>query len=201
MSKTKVDCLHRQVPRNFLNLTPTLPISPKGPKKCKKAQIQPNKKQNDWADVPKLKLRVYTSSSKHVFLNLIPTPIIAPKDQKSSRGPKKAQKQPKMWPNKKQKYGAVLPKPELTVYIARSQKRFLNLTPSPKIASKGPKSAKKTPIVAKLKTKRWGCTFKQLIMQFKSFFKVSFLGFVDAPVMCICLFSPSFLGDSFQTLL
>ena len=60
-----------------------------------------------------------------MFLNLTPTPKIAPKDKKKSpEGPKKVQKRPKMWPNLKQKVRAVLPKPKLIVYIGRSQKSF-----------------------------------------------------------------------------
>ena len=48
---------------------------------------------------------------------------------------------------------AAFPKPKLIVYIGKSQKSFFNLTPTPKIALKGPKGAKKAPIVAKIKTK------------------------------------------------
>ena len=48
---------------------------------------------------------------------------------------------------------AVLPKPKLIIYKDESQKDFLNLTQYPKIAPKGPNSAKKAPIVAKIKTK------------------------------------------------
>ena len=59
-----------------------------------------------------------------MFLNLTPTPKIAPKDKKSPEGPKKVQKRPKMWPNLKQKVSAVLSKPKLIVYIGRSQKSF-----------------------------------------------------------------------------
>ena len=59
-----------------------------------------------------------------MFLNLTPTPKIAPKDQKiAPKGPKKC-KRPKMWPNLKQKVKAVLPKPKLIVYISRSPKKF-----------------------------------------------------------------------------
>jgi len=44
-SKTKVDCLHKYVPKMFLNLTPTpktarkyQKLAPKGQKKCKRGQ-------------------------------------------------------------------------------------------------------------------------------------------------------------------
>ena len=58
-----------------------------------------------------------------MFLNLTPTPKIAPKDKKKSpEGPKKVQKRPKMWPNLKQTVRAVLPKLKLIVYIGRCQK-------------------------------------------------------------------------------
>ena len=58
-----------------------------------------------------------------MFLNLTPTPKIAPKDQKiAPKDPKKVQKRPKMWPNLKQKIKAVLPKPKLIVFTGRSQK-------------------------------------------------------------------------------
>ena len=70
-----------------------------------------------------------------MFLNLIPTTIIVQK----------------MLPNQKQKVRAVLPKPKLMVYIGRSQKNFLNLNPTPKIAPKHPKSAKKATIVDELR--------------------------------------------------
>ena len=54
-----------------------------------------------------------------MFFNLIPTPKIAPKDQKiAPKGPKKVQNRPKMWPNLKQKVRAV------PVYIGMSQKSF-----------------------------------------------------------------------------
>ena len=60
-----------------------------------------------------------------MFLNLIPTPKIAPKNQKvAPKGPKKVQKRQKMWPNLKQKVRAVLPKPKLIDYISRFQKCF-----------------------------------------------------------------------------
>ena len=48
------------------------------------------------------------------------------------KGPKKVQKRPIMWTNQKQKDGAVLPKAKLIVYIGRSQKKFLILTPNSK---------------------------------------------------------------------
>ena len=53
---------------------------------------------------------------------------------------------PNMWPIQKQKDRAVLTKPKLIVYIGKSQKTAI-------LASKGPKSAKKAPIMVKLKTK------------------------------------------------
>ena len=56
-----------------------------------------------------------------MFLNLTPTPKIAPNDKKNSpKGPKKAQMRPKMWPNLKQKFRDVLPKPKLILYTSRS---------------------------------------------------------------------------------
>ena len=64
----------------------------------------------------------------------------------------------------------------------------MNLIPTPKIAPKGPKSAKKkTPIVAALKTKM-RLYFHTINHAIQVFLKVSFLGFVEAPFMCICLF-------------
>ena len=96
-------------------------------------------------------------------LNLIPTPKIAPKNQKvAPKGPNKVQKRPKMWPNSKQKVRAVPPKPKLIVYIGRSQKVF-ELDPNPKNSFKDSKSAKKAPIVAELKTQRYGRTFKTIV--------------------------------------
>ena len=77
--------------------------------------------------------------------------------------------------NHKQKDGAVLPKPNSIVYIGRSQKQFLNLTPNPKIALKGiNKSGKKAPIMAKSKTNRRGCTSTN--QSCKSFLKSAFQG-------------------------
>ena len=74
-----------------------------------------------------------------MFLNLTPTPKIAPKGPKiAPKGPKKVQKRPKMWPNFKQKVRAVLPKPKLIVYIDRFQKGF---EPDPN-HKKCPKGAK-----------------------------------------------------------
>ena len=52
-----------------------------------------------------------------MFLNLTPSPKIAPKS------PKRA-KRPNIWPNEKQKDRAVLPKQKLIVYISRFQKCF-----------------------------------------------------------------------------
>ena len=58
-----------------------------------------------------------------MFLNLTLTPKIAPTGQRkiSSKDPKSA-KRPKIWPNKKQKDRAVLPKQKVIVYISRLQK-------------------------------------------------------------------------------
>ena len=94
-----------------------------------------------------------------MFLNLTPTPKIAPKNspkepKKNPKGPKKVQKRSQMWENYKQKDRAVLPKPKLIVYFGRSQKKFLNLTPTPKIAPKGPKSAQKSPKFGQSKNKK-----------------------------------------------
>ena len=58
-----------------------------------------------------------------------------------------------MLPNQRQKYRAVPPKPKLIVYIGKSQKMFFEADLNPKKVPNGPKSAKKTPIVAQLKTK------------------------------------------------
>ena len=55
--------------------------------------------------------------------------------------------------NLNQKDRAVLPKPKLIVYIGKSPNIFMNLTPTRKIALKGPKSGKKAPIVAEIRTK------------------------------------------------
>ena len=81
----------------------------------------------------------------------------------------------------KQKDRAALPKQKSIVYISTFQKLFfepdsdqIDSPEGPKIVSKGPKSAKKTPILAELKTKRWGCTFTQSIMQVQSFLKSAF---------------------------
>ena len=90
-----------------------------------------------------------------MFLNLTLTPKNSPKGPKNSpKGPKKVQKRPKMWPNLKQKVRAVLPKPKLIVYIGRSPKKFLSLSPTPKIALKDPKNEKKGPKFVQIKTKR-----------------------------------------------
>ena len=78
----------------------------------------------------------------------------------------------------KTKDRAVLPKPKFIVYIGKSPKTFMNLTPTPKIALKVPKIAKKTPIMAKIKTKM-GLYF-HTIQVLSAFF-----GFVDDPVMYI----------------
>ena len=79
-----------------------------------------------------------------------------------------------MWLNKKQKDGAVLPKPKLIVYIGMSKKTFLNLITTPKLAPKGPKSAKKDPNCGRIKNIKMGCTLTQSIMQFKSLTKSTF---------------------------
>ena len=81
-----------------------------------------------------------------MFLNLTPTPKIAPMGQKiAPKGPKKCKRGTKCG-RLKQKDRAVLPKPNLIVYLGRSQKRFLNLTSTPKKVPKGPKSAKRPKI-------------------------------------------------------
>ena len=100
----------------------------------------------------------------------------SPKRLKNSpKGPKKAQKRPKMWQNQKQKYRAVPP----------NQSWLLNLTPTPKIAQKRPKKCQKTPIVAEWENKKIGFYFHTINHASQVFFKENFLGFVDAPVMCI----------------
>ena len=59
-----------------------------------------------------------------MFLNLIPTPKIAPKDQKiAPKGPKSA-KVAQNVVKFKSKVKAVLPKSKLIVYIGKSQKSF-----------------------------------------------------------------------------
>ena len=58
------------------------------------------------------------------------------------------------------------------------------MTPTPKLSSKGKKGAKKAQIVAKLKQKM-GLYFHTINHTIQVFFKVSFLGFVDAPFMSI----------------
>ena len=59
-----------------------------------------------------------------MFLNLTPTPKIAPKDQKiAPKGPKKCKGGPKCGQIKK-KVRAVLPKPKLIDYISKFQKCF-----------------------------------------------------------------------------
>ena len=54
------------------------------------------------------------------------------------------------------------------------------------MASKGPKSAKKAPIVAELKTKD-GVVLSHNQSCYSSLFQIQLFGFVDAPVMCILL--------------
>ena len=49
---------------------------------------------------------------------------------------------------------AVLPKPKFIVYTGRSQIRFLNLTPTLKIAPKDPNIAKKGPKFGRIKNKK-----------------------------------------------
>ena len=71
---------------------------------------------------------------------------------------------------------------------------MLSLTLAPRLASKGPKSAKKVPIVAEIKNKKMGLNFHTINHTIKVFFKVSFLGFVDAPVMCILNIIMTHLG-------
>ena len=80
-----------------------------------------------------------------MFLNLTSTPKIAPTGQKITlKGPKGA-KRPKIWPNLKQKIGAVLQKQKLIVYISRFQICFLiliypkNNQNWPKDSPEGPK--------------------------------------------------------------
>ena len=62
----------------------------------------------------------------------------------------------------------------MIVYLGKSQKN----------CSEGSKKWKRVPIVAKLKTKDVAY-FHTINHAIKVFFKVSFLGFVDAAVMCI----------------
>ena len=61
-----------------------------------------------------------------------------------------------MWLNKKQNDRAVLPKPKLIVYIGRSQKKFLNLTPSPKLALKRSEKCQKGPNCSQIENKKDG---------------------------------------------
>ena len=86
-----------------------------------------------------------------------------------------------MWPNQKLKDRAILPKPKLIVYIVRSQKVFVP-QPNPQKGPEGPKKCKKDVlIVAELKKKKMGLYFHTI----NHAIQVSFLGCVDAPVMCI----------------
>ena len=60
-----------------------------------------------------------------MFVNLKPTPKIAPTGQKKlPRKAQKVQKWPQIWLTSKQKDRAVLPKPKLIVNIGRLQKMF-----------------------------------------------------------------------------
>ena len=110
-------------------------------------------------------------------------PDLYPKN--SPKWPKTVQKRPKMWQNQKHKDRAVLPKPKLTVYIRRSPKKFLSLTPTPKPAPKGSKKCQKGPNCGQIKHKKMGLYFHTINHASQVFFKFSFLGFVHAPVMCI----------------
>ena len=106
--------------------------------------------------------------------------------------PPKSKKVPKRGPKCgwiKQQDMDVFPKSKLIVYIGRSETNFWIWLRLQKQLQKGQKEAQKGPNCDQIKSKRWSCTFTQSIMQVKSFFKVSFLGFVDALVMCILGYS------------
>ena len=56
----------------------------------------------------------------------------------------------------KTKNRAGLPKPKLIVYIGRSKKKFLNLTPTPKLVPKGSKMYQKGPNCGQNENKKMG---------------------------------------------
>ena len=72
------------------------------------------------------------NSATHPTGQPLSTPKITPKGLK----------RPHMRPIKKGNDRAVIPKPKLIVYISWVRKNVLNLSPSTKIALKGPKMAK-----------------------------------------------------------
>ena len=84
--------------------------------------------------------------------NLTLTLRILPKGPiNSPKGPKR-KKKPLLGPHSKLEDRTVFPKPKVKVYISRSKKIFFTLPQPKKIATKGPKSAKKTPNLADSKT-------------------------------------------------
>ena len=80
-----------------------------------------------------------------MYLNLTSTPKIAPKGKKiAPKGPKKCERGPKYGCFKNKRWGCTS-KTKVDCRYRNVTKKFLNLTPTPKIALKG---LKRAPIVA-----------------------------------------------------
>ena len=78
-----------------------------------------------------------------MFLNLTPTPKIAPRDKKNLQGLKKCKRGPECQ-RIKSKDRTVLQEPKLIVYIGRSKKVFES-DPNPQKSPEGTKKCKKGP--------------------------------------------------------
>ena len=86
-SKTKVDCLYRNVTKKFLNLTPTPKIAPKGPKKCERGPKYGCFKNKRQSCTFKTKVDYLQRNITKKFLNLTSTPKIALKGKKGQKRP------------------------------------------------------------------------------------------------------------------
>ena len=73
----------------------------------------------------------------------------------------------------------------------------MNLTPTPKTSPKESKNCQKVPNCGQIKNKKRGLDFHIVNHASQVFFKVSFIGFIDAPVMCIC-FLVVIIGNNFN---
>ena len=132
-SKTKVDSLHKQVPKIFLNLTSTPKIAltdkqkncPQRPKKGKKAQNLAELKTERYAGTFKTRINSLHQQVPKMFLNLTWTPKII-----TQKGPRKCKRGPNMDILRTNKTQGCSYKTKVDCLYRNGTKKFVNLTPT-----------------------------------------------------------------------
>ena len=131
--------------------------------------------------LPKQKLIFSISRFKNCFIfNHIPTQKLAPKS------PKKCKRGPKCDWIKNKKIGLYFQNQRwLFTYVGTN--KVFEPDPLTKNSSERVPKVQKGPNCGRIKNKKMGLYFHAINHAIQVFFKVSFLGFVDAPDMCILL--------------